>query len=167
MKQVVLWGLILAAVAAAGCGGQTARQAALTPPKPVDKVDYIDLWAVPPSAINWDDVPGPDGVRVRAFLYLADRAEPVLIRGTLEFLMFADRIHQADVLTTEPTQVWSFSDQELATRQVRAAHGWGYAAQLGWGKNVPKSPVVTLVARFKPYEGRPLYSMPMLVAVPK
>ena len=82
--------LVLAAAVLGGCGSMR-RGVSQTPPNPVDRVDAINLWAVPPAAINWDDMPGPDGVQVNVFLYQADRAEPVLIKGTLEFVMLEGR----------------------------------------------------------------------------
>jgi len=168
MRRVVLYSLTLLLVAAvlAGCG-PARRGVSATPPKPVDRVDAIDLWAVPPAAINWDDMPGPDGIQVNVFLYQADRAEPVLIKGTVEFIMYEGRRPREGLETTTPFRTWKYTEQELATREIRGPAGWGYAAQLGWGKDVPKSSVVTLAVRYLPPKGPPVTSAPIVMPIPK
>ncbi|MBM4017164.1 MAG: hypothetical protein FJ288_02370 [Planctomycetes bacterium] len=160
--------LLLAAALclAAGCGGPQ-RSVSRMPPKPVDRVDAIDLWAVPPAAINWDDVPGPDGVQVSVYLYQASRAEPVLVRGNLEFTMYEGRRPREGLQAATPLRTWQYGEQELATRETRGPAGWGYAAQLGWGRDVPPSSVITLTARYVPPVGPPVTSAPVVIAVPK
>jgi hypothetical protein len=133
----------------------------------VDRVDAIDLWAVPPAAINWDGVPGPDGVQVNVFLYLADRAEPVLVKGALEFMMYEGRRPRNGLETVQPLRTWKFTEQELGTHEMRGPAGWGYMAQLGWGKDVPKSAVVTLTVRYLPPSGPPVTSAPKVIPIPK
>jgi hypothetical protein len=164
MTRVVLVGLLLVA-AAAGCG--SLRNNPAEPPEPVDAADAIDLWANPPVAVNWDDVPGPDGVRTNVFLYRADRAAPVLVKGTLEVTMYEGRIHEADILKAVPRQTWTLTEQELATRQMRGPPGWGYYLQLGWGRNVPASAIVTVLACYKSPKRPPIYSAPLVVSVGK
>jgi hypothetical protein len=165
MRRVVLCSLILAAAIMGGCGSMR-KGVSPTPPKPVDRAIAIDLWAVPPAAINWDDVPGPDGVQVNVFLYQADRAEPVLVKGTIEFTMFEGRRPREGLEAAQPLRQWKYTEQELATREIRGPAGWGYAAQLGWGKDVPKSAVVTLLVRYLPPQGPPVSSAPVVIAIP-
>jgi hypothetical protein len=170
MRPVVVWGLACLLAVAAGCGGTTSRTVrgvSQTPPKPVDSVDAIDLWAAPPAAINWDDQPGPDGVQVSVFLYQSDHAEPVLVKGTIEFLMFEGRKARESLATAKPLRMWSYGVTELATQQVRGPAGWGYAFQLGWGKDVPQSAVITLIVRYVPAAGAATYSEPMVISVAK
>jgi hypothetical protein len=162
MTRVLLAGLCVAVMAATGCGPMRGGA-----PDPVDRVDAIELWANPPAAINWDDVPGLDGVRVNVFLYQAARAQPVLVKGTLEFLMFDGRVQQAAMASAKPLLTWSYDDQELATRQFRQTIGWGYAAQLGWGSRLPTANAVTLVACYKPLKGPAIFSVPLLIEVSK
>jgi hypothetical protein len=158
---------VLVAVAA-GCGGSYAfRSASALPPKAVEQVDAIDLWVVPPAAINWDDVPGPDGVQVTVFLYQADHPEPVFVKGTLEFSMYEGRRPREALSSAEPLRTWTFTQQELATRQMHGPAGWGYGTQLGWGRDVPKSSVITLVVRYTPPRGPPMSSVPTVIAVPQ
>lgn len=168
MMRVALCGLLLmvAATVLGGCG-PARRGVSQTPPKPVDRVDAIDLWAVPPAAINWDDMPGPDGIQVNVFLYQADRAEPVLIKGTVEFIMYEGRRPREGLETTTPFRTWKYTEQELATREMRGPAGWGYAAQLGWGNDVPKSAVITLMVRYLPPQGPSVSSMPIVIPIPK
>jgi hypothetical protein len=157
---------MIAATVLGGCG-PARRGVSQTPPKPVTRVDAIDLWAVPPAAINWDDMPGPDGIQVNVFLYQADRAEPVLIKGTVEFIMYEGRRPREGLETTRPFRTWKYTEQELATREIRGPAGWGYAAQLGWGNDVPKSAVVTLMVRYVPPQGPSVSSMPIVIPIPK
>jgi len=169
MKQVVVASLMLlaAVVALAGCG-PARKGVSPTPPKPVDHADAIDLWAVPPAAINWDDIPGPDGVQVNVFLYLADRAEPVLVKGTLEFTMYEGRRPREGLEAAPPFRTWEFTQQELATSEMRGPAGWGYMMRLGWGKDVPRSAVVTLNVRYLPPKGPPVLSRaPIVISIPK
>jgi hypothetical protein len=169
MKSCVAAGLVLA-LAVAGCTGpwfgKSTRSPSLTPPKPVDRVDAIDLWAVPPAAVNWDDDPAPDGIIAQIFLYQADQPEPVLVKGTLNFLLFEGRVPRAGLATAKPQRIWSYGPTELATRQIRGLVGWGYTAQLGWGRPAPASPAVTFAVRYDPVAGPPLYSAPIVIQMP-
>jgi hypothetical protein len=159
--------LVVAAAALAGCG-PARRGASPTPPKPVDLVDAIDLWVVPPAAINWDDVPGPDGVQVNVFLYRADRAEPVLGKGAVEFIIYEGRRPRENLESAPPLKTWKFAEQELAALQMRGSAGWGYVARLGWGRDVPQSAVVTLTARYLPPLGPPVsVRAPIVIPIPK
>jgi len=166
MKRVAAVSLALAAAMAMGCAGRV-KSVSLTPPSPVTRVDAINLWAVPPVAINWDDMPGPDGVQVNVFLYQADRAAPVLMKGMLEFSMYEGRHHADALREAKPLRTWTYTEQELATRQVRGIAGWGYGIQLGWGLQVPDSDIITLVACYRPPKGAPIYSSPIIIAVSK
>ena len=169
MKSWVAAALVLA-LAVGGCTGQwfgkSMRSPSLTPPNPVDRADAIDLWAVPPAAVNWDDDPAPDGIIAQVFLYQADHPEPVLVKGTLNFLMFEGRVPRAGVATAKPQRIWSYGPTELATRQIRGLVGWGYTAQLGWGRPAPASPAVTFAVRYDPVAGPPLYSAPIVIQMP-
>lgn len=170
---LVLTLLALGACAAAGCGGGPAtlrarelKSVSLTPPSPVERADAVELWAVPPAAINWDETPGPDGVQVRVFLYMAEQAETVLVKGTVECLLYDGRVPRENLSVAKPMRVWTFTTQDLATRHLRGMAGWGYALQLGWGRNVPAASVVTVAARYVPPAGEPVYSAPISIAMP-
>jgi hypothetical protein len=162
MTRVALAGLLMMLAAAAGCGN--VRPSA-GPPEPVTDVSALELWANPPVAVNWDDVPGLDGVRTTVFLYRTDRPATVLVKGTLSVAMFDGRVPEADLLKATPRQTWTFTDTDLATRQMRGPPGWGYTLQLGWGRNVPTTPVVTVLAWYESPKGRKVYAAPLVVAV--
>ena len=166
-------GLVCLGVAclAAGCGGpapgaKELKSVSATPPRPVDVVDRVDFWAAPPAAINWDEIPGPDGVQARVFLFQMNRADPVLVSGSLEFLMYPGRIRQGEPPPADPLKVWTFSGDQLAANRARSMVGWGYAAQLGWGKDVPTVPIITLRARYQPLDGPVVYSAPISIPLP-
>ena len=156
---------------AGGCGrpasgAKELKSVSTKPPRPVDGVDRVDFWAVPPAAINWDEIPGADGVQARVYLFRADRPDPVLVKGGLEFLMYAGRAQQGTLPPAEPLKAWSFTADDLVAQRARSMVGWGYAAQLGWGKDVPTAPVITLRARYQPPKGPPVYSAPISIAMP-
>jgi|WetSurMetagenome_2_1015567.scaffolds.fasta_scaffold16777_2 hypothetical protein len=152
----------LALLVAIGCG---PTRNDFVPPSPVQEVDAIELWANPPVAVDWNNVPGPDGVRVSAFLYQnrSGRVKAVLVDGTIDFLLYDGRIDDADLARAKPMQTWSFTGPDLAALEVRGPPGWGYAVQLGWGSNVPKSSRVTLVLRYTSLDGFVAYSRPLVI----
>ncbi len=171
MRRACGFVFLCAVCLAAGCGGpapgaKELKFVSATPPRPVDAVDRVDFWAAPPAAINWDEIPGVDGVQARVYLFKVDRADTVLVKGALEFLMYAGRAQQGGPPPAEPLKTWSFTGDELAAYRTRSMVGWGYAAQLGWGKDVPTAPVITLRARYQPPKGPPVYSAPISIAMP-
>jgi hypothetical protein len=162
MNKLVVAALLAVALAAAGCNINNGRGGSA---RVVDQADHVELWANPPVAINWDQDPAPDGVRVSVLLYQTSAAAPVLIKGTLEFLMFDGRIPDGSLASAKPLQTWSFTEQELATRQVATMVGWGYDVQLGWGRNVPAASAVTVIVRYKSPKGPVISSAPTIIAV--
>jgi len=167
MKPAALSLAVVACFLGAGCGGGSGRGAvSLTPPRPVDQVDALELWATPPAAINWDEVPGPDGVQVRLYLYQLGQPQPVMVDGDVEFQMYAGRLKQDSRPDTEPFKVWRLSSDDLAVRRVRSMVGWGYVTRLGWGGQAPDATLVTVRAAYRPREGRPVFSAPVSIALP-
>ena len=156
---------------AAGCGGpapgaKELKSVSTRPPLPVDRADGVDFWVAPPAVINWDEKPGPDGVQAWVWMIRVDRPEPVLVKGTLEFMMYSGRVQRGEAPPSEPLKVWNFTPDELAACRVRSIRGWGYAAQLGWGKDTPTVPVITLQARYQPPSGPTVYSAAISIAMP-
>ena len=100
------------------------------------------------------------------YLYQADRAEPVLIKAGLEFLMHEGR-RPREGSAAALLKTWQFTEEELVTHQMRGPAGWGYAIQLGWGKDVPTSSVITLTVRYLPLVGPPVASSPIVIPIPK
>jgi len=164
---VYIFLLALGAAVVLGCdGGRTRGWAGESPPKPVARVDAVELWAAPPAAINWDEVPGPDGVQVRLYLYRVEDPEPVLVDGSVEFRLYAGRVRPDVAPAPEPLKVWRLTAEDLAVRRIRSLVGWGYAARLGWGGEMPKAPAVTVQAIYHPPEGPPVASAPLSIALP-
>ena len=165
MTRLLAASLCLALLVFAGC---VSTRNSYSPPEPEEQADAIELWANPPVAVNWNDDPGPDGVRVSVFLYQyrGNRVTSVLIKGTLEFLMYDGRLDDTELAHAMPMQTWTYTEQELATREVRGPPGWGYATQLAW-THVPKSSRVTLVVGYRSPKGETLYSRPLVIGVPK
>ncbi len=169
MKPIALSLAVVACVLGAGCGGGSGRDTVSpTPPRPVDQVDALELWAAPPAAVNWDEVPGPDGVQVRLYLYQVGRPQPVMVGGDVEFQIYTGRPKQdgRPDPEAEPFKVWRFSSDDLAVRRVRSMVGWGYVARLGWGGQAPEGTLVTVQALYRPREGRPVLSAPVSIALP-
>jgi hypothetical protein len=160
--RVIAGVLCVVLAACAGCG---PTRNDFSPPDLVTQVDAIELWANPPVAVNWNDVPGPDGVRVSAFLYQirGNKVTSVLVEGTLEFFMYDGRVDDADVSRAKPMQTWRFNGQEMAALVVRGPPGWGYAVQLGWGDNAPKSSRVTMILCYKSPKGAVTFSRPLVI----
>ena len=169
MKWRVALVVLAAAAWAAGCASgctPSARTVSATAPRPADKADAINLWATPPAAINWDDLPGPDGVQLRVFLFQAEQPQSVLVKGTLEFMMYAGRVQSTNLESAQPLRTWTFTSQELATRQIRDMVGWGYFVRLGWGLKQPTAATITVTAKYVPPAGDPVFAAPISIQMP-
>lgn len=165
MNPSARWIIPCLLLAVAGCADQTPVGDRTTPPGPVAQVSQVDLQVVP-TAINFDDRPGPDGLRAMVFLYQVysgGKVETVMGDGTLELVLFDGRVEESAILSTAPLHVWKFSSPELRPFARRGMVGWGYGfPQLPWGKDAPTKSVVTLVARFTG-AGRTVYSAPVTI----
>jgi hypothetical protein len=164
MKTVAKLILAAAAVAAvAGCEppGKVSR---IMPP-PVALVDRLGVHVERGAAINWDDEPGPDGVFVRVYCYQYHQPKTVTINGVLEFMVFEGRLTTSTIDNAQALKVWKFTADELPACAVRSTVGWGYAMQLGWDKDVPKTRRITLVARFISPTGAETFSVPVSIPV--
>ena len=153
-------GLLLAA-ALAGCGAAGRDRAA---PRPSGGIQVVNLQAMP-TAVNWDDSPGADGLRVRVYLFQVDRPEPVQARGALEFLLYEGAVRAEDLAGARVVRTWRFDRGELPAYAARSLAGWGYVFALGWGSEVPAAGTITLVARYVPAGGEPVSSSPVAITV--
>ncbi len=157
-----IWSLlILVSLAAVGCGPAGLHPDA---PRPVARIDAIELRAMP-TAVNWDDDPGPDGLRAEVYCYRVDQPEPMPIEGVLEFVLYEGRLRRSELAAAEPILIWRFTDRELSQMLVRRMGLWGYAVQLGWGDRVPQSASVTLVARHRSPEDGLVQSAPISISM--
>ena len=153
--------VLLAALTAAGCPGP--ERITPSPSKPVISIDNVTLFVTPPAVLNWDDKPGPDGVRIAIFCFQKAQGISVTVSGSLEVQLYEQNGDKSmtELEKAAPFQTWSFSAQELPRFLVRADCGWGYAIQLGWGDHVPTSDKISLRARYKSPSGEVVYSDPL------
>ena len=148
--------LILAAgLAVAGCTG----------PQTVVKVDEL-LIQTPPEAINWDNVPGPDGLEVAVLFFNYEQKQSLSVDGTLLFNLYEGVVPADDLAKSKPRYTWVFTPAMLQSHQVRSAAGWAYAMQLAWGRAVPIATSVTLTVQYNPPHGPPVYAnRPITIAM--
>lgn len=148
--------ILLSGCAAAGDAGEDADESLVT---------AINVQTAP-TAVNWDGVPGPDGLQVRLFLFGADGAESKRFsRGSIDFMLFEGRISDAQVLTTEPLVKWSFTAKEMEAVGGQGMVGWSYEPRLGWGSHVPKTRSISLVVRVRQPDAKAILSPPTLLYV--
>ena len=156
--------LSLLAAGIAGCDAQSRSTRLSRPPKPVARVDRIEVLATP-VALNFDNHPGPDGIAVKVYLFRLDRPEPVTVAGKLELMLYDEKISSSDLHAREPFHVWRLGPDELAMHLSRGIVGWRYAMDLQWGSRRPRSGMISLVIRYLPPEGPSVYSDPVAIAV--
>jgi len=165
MRPAAPIALMAAAVLVGGCPQNGNVAVSRTPPPPVSQVDKVSPEVVHSMPVNWDDRPGPDGLQVRVHFFRLDRDLPVTVSGTVEFVLYEGRLSTGDVRSARPFRSWAFPQEALPRQISRSRYGWCYAMQLGWGMHVPRSGVVTLIARYLPPDGPAVLSSPMLVAM--
>ncbi len=154
---LVLWlaAGLLTGCATTGPGSRSSR----------NRIDEINLLCAP-AAINFDGVPGADGLSLR--IYASNSQQPKsqgIARGTLEILLFDGLAKDVDLQTGKPLRVWSYPAAELAGFAQKTSIGLSYVLTPLWGTQRPPRAWVTVVARYLPPEGGPLYSGPATVFV--
>ncbi len=164
MKPLAYIALCIGTLGLIGCGDQAGKANMLQPPELVQRVDAITLMSMP-SAINFDHIPGPDGLRVQAMLFQAGRDEPVLGSGKLQFLLYENKITPSQLHTLQPLLTWTYSGQKLARHTGKGMVGWGYAMELRWGSRRPKSKTISVAARYVFPDRRSIYSSPIVIAM--
>ena len=128
-----------------------------------EAIEGLHLFGAP-VALSMDRRKGPDGFGVRVFASVAGRAKGVpLRRGTLEVLMFDGSLGDADPSTAKPARVWTFPSATLAANAATSSLGVGYQFALHWEGAQPTQNHVTVIARFRPPSGPPLYSAPSVI----
>jgi hypothetical protein len=135
-----------------------------TPPRPVANVNKITLLAQP-MAVNLDYQPGPDALRVEVFLFHDDKPQPVLGQDTVQFLLYEWPTGAASQPTDSPYLVWTYPPERLAGHITRNPIGWGYAVDLKWGAQEPRSNAVTVVAVYRFADGHTISSSPVTIPV--
>ena len=158
-------GWLLAAAAWTGGCQNTSVTVSSQPPRPVDKVDKVALRISPPMPLNWDDTPGLDGLQAQVNLFQVDQPLSVTVEGTLEFMLYEGRGTAQVLAGKEPFRTWSFTGAGLERCLDKTIFGWGYAMRLDWGNRPPKTPSVTLLARYRPARGSDVSSDLLHVAM--
>jgi hypothetical protein len=139
-------------------------------PKPVSDasqdIEEINLIS-PQAALNYDTEPGPDGLWLRVYAGNSRQAKPVPIpKGTLEVLLFDGMPKAAELAQTTPLHVWTFRASDLGGCRQQTIIGTSYFLTLLWGNDKPVRNRVTVLARYLPPRGSPVYSTPTVVFVP-
>ena len=162
-RQFFTRGRLAVAVAvmltSAGClGGGLAQSGRGT-------IADIHLFGVP-TALNFDGIKKVDGIGVRIYASAPKIARGVAIdRGELEVLMYEGSVSDNDIRTATPSKVWRFEAVSLRPFTAETSLGIGYQLALRWGKDLPLSQVVTVVARYRSPTGVDLYSTTTSISV--
>ena len=123
----------------------------------------IHLYGVPVT-LNLDDKPGPDGFAVRVYASRADRARGLAVNsGAIEFLAY-DGIANDSFSGREPLKTWRFTTKELPAHEAQTSLGMGYRFVLRWDENKPARDHITVLARYVPKSGPPVYSAPSAIS---
>lgn len=106
----------------------------------------------------------PDGFAVRVFATSRSQAKGVPIRaGTLDLLLFAGALADADLRVAKPARVWAFPASGLPANATVSSLGTGYQFALGL-QGVPVAQNrLSIVARLTPASGPPVYSAPSVI----
>ena len=119
-----------------------------------------------PVAVNLDARPGADGFAIK--IYAGGRGNPrptAITKGTLEILMYDGVLMAPRPEEVPPLHRWTFTANYLDAHQFRTAIGIGYAFTLAWETNRPMQNRITVLARYVPPEGSPVYSSPSTLSV--
>lgn len=150
--------LVLTAMLAGGCPQDGKPK--VDPPSEVVAVDHIDLW-VPNAVANLDDEPSPDGVKLTLMFYRDEKSQSVAVGGTVDVMLFEGTVARREIAATSPFHVWSFTGSQMQRFLTRIYGVWAYSMTLTWGQQVPsggRSNRITLVARYRPPRGEPVWS---------
>jgi hypothetical protein len=127
-----------------------------------DRVDEVHLFGLPVT-LNLDGKPGADGFAVRVFLTKGGGAKGSTIQsGNLEVLMFDGVVGSDEIAAKEPKQIWKFTPRQLAPLREQTSLGNGYRFALRWDQP-PTHGYITVVARYVPPKGGPVYSSPSTI----
>lgn len=118
-----------------------------------------------PVALNLDPLPGPDSVAIKIYAGNLREAKPVPITsGTLELLMF-DGVLRKSTNAPRPLHTWSFTARQLKRYEFKASIGIGYELTASWTTNKPTAAKATLISRYVPESGPPIYSAPSTISL--
>lgn len=146
---------LLTALCFAGCATTSGGRG--------DAIDEVHLFGLP-MTFNMDANPGADGFAVRIFVTKggAAKGSPITI-GTLEVLMFDGVVSADHVMADQPKQTWRFTPHQLLPLREQTSLGTGYRFALRW-QEPPTHSYITVVARYVPQNGPPVYSAPSAIS---
>jgi hypothetical protein len=171
--NLVALGLFLLAAGPVACqstnkqpdpSGKQGTVARATIEAPSPRIDRLMLMVDSGSAINWDQKPGPDGVRVKLYLFQINGSKvnaTELQRGTIELLLFDGRFSIHQLPDIKPLQKWQYSAHQMKDASNVTAAGPAYGLALPFGKKLPKSDVITVSARVLQPNGSAMYARPI------
>jgi len=165
MTRWIATALLACLVWAGGCQGMGDVNVSRRPPRPVDEVDEIIMSLSPPTALNWDSMPGPDGFETQVHFFQLAEPFSVTVKGSVEFALYEGRATPQTLADAEPFHVWRFEGDELGKHLGRSIVGWGYGLRLDWGRKAPTASSVTLLARYHPPGGQVKSSQPIHLAM--
>ena len=143
--------LVVAAMFFAGCGTFSGGRG--------EGVNAVHVFGLPVT-INMDTRPGPDGFAVRVFVTKGGGAKGTTINsGSVEVLMFDGVVSIDEISTKQPKQLWKFNPKQLGAMREQTSLGNAYRFTLRWDEP-PKHGHITVLARFVPERGQPVYSSP-------
>jgi len=160
----------------AGCsssksgGGSGAVDSAPAPSRSSGRgsggIEEVHLFGIP-VAMNFDRTVGADGFVVRVFGSSHARAKGLPVRsGMIEILMYDGTFREGTQTASKPTKVWSFPASKLSDYSTESSLGLGYQFALKWETSKPTQNRITVVARYVPPTGPPIYSVPSVIPVP-
>lgn len=153
------WYLVLGALLL-GCVTEKSAPTS-TPSGPITQLTLLAA----PVALNLDGLPGADSLVVKIYASTAASPKPVPITsGTLELLAFEGLLKKS-TNAPEPFKTWTFTASELRRRQFKASIGTGYEITASWPGLKPKADKLTILVRYQPSTGRPLYSSASTISV--
>ncbi len=165
MRTLLAALLLCGASILCGCppGQQTVGPA---PPAPVDAVDSVNLW-VRPTAMNWDDRPGPDGVQVQVYFFRRDAEHklPLTVSGSVDMILYEGNVKRSEMSAAKPFHTWRFSPAQMKGFLSRGMAGWCYTLTLPWGATAPQADTVTLTAKYTAPAGAALYAAPASISM--
>lgn len=137
-------------------------------PAPSPTVNAIELSAMP-TAINFDNIPGPDGVRIRIVLWQIVSDVPraiALEKGIVECLLFEGQVAPDSLNEKKPAIIWRYSADSLSRSMSKSIVGYKYNTSLRWNdENAPKGSTITIAVRLLRPGRPPLYAKPINLAL--
>ena len=161
-RQFRGWAAVLAVAAALAVPGCSTTGSTGTKPR----ISELNLVAMP-VPVSLDSRPSSDAIEVKIYAINGElpKAQPIR-QGNLDFLLYDGLVRGGVSETNPPLRTWSFPPAELAPRVFTSAVGTGYFFTLNWAKDRPQSNKISVMARYRPPQGPPVYSAACFIELP-